>query len=120
MSEARRQRRVGTATIVSILMAGTLLCRPAEAQARPRPSALSASVARRLRQCESGGRYRLASGNGRYGAYQFSATTWKSLGLPGLPHHAPPRVQDGAARRLLARDGWRQWPACSRRLGLRC
>lgn len=73
----------------------------------------------RLRQCESGGRYNINTGNGFYGAYQFMPRTWRGLGFPGMPHQAPPEMQDEAARKLQARSGWGQWPACSRRLGLR-
>jgi hypothetical protein len=73
----------------------------------------------RLRQCESGGRYNINTGNGFYGAYQFLPRTWRGLGFPGMPHQAPPEMQDEAARKLQARSGWGQWPACSRRLGLR-
>ncbi len=73
----------------------------------------------RLRNCEAGGRYQANSGNGYYGAYQMSAGTWHSLGYSGLPHQAPPEVQDQAARKLQARSGWGQWPACSRRIGAR-
>ena len=71
-----------------------------------------------LRQCESGGNYTIDTGNGYYGAYQFSAATWHGLGYPGLPNQAAPAVQDQAAQRLQARSGWGQWPACSRKLGL--
>ena len=73
----------------------------------------------RLRQCESGGRYGINTGNGFYGAYQFHPRTWRTLGYPGLPHEAPPEMQDEAARRLQARSGWGQWPVCSRRIGAR-
>ena len=73
----------------------------------------------RLRNCEAGGRYQANSGNGYYGAYQFSAGTWRGLGYSGLPHQASPEVQDEAARKLQARSGWGQWPACSRRIGAR-
>jgi hypothetical protein len=71
-----------------------------------------------LRQCESGGNYAIDTGNGYYGAYQFSASTWHGLGFSGLPSQAPPATQDTAAVELQARSGWGQWPACSRRLGL--
>ena len=70
-----------------------------------------------LRACESGGRYNVNSGNGFYGAYQFHPRTWRGLGYPGLPHQAPPEMQDEAARKLQARSGWGQWPVCSRRIG---
>jgi len=93
---------------------------PARAPA-PAPAAASGddAVWQRLRNCEAGGRYDRNSGNGYYGAYQMSAGTWHSLGYSGLPHQAPPEVQDQAARKLQARSGWGQWPACSRRVGAR-
>jgi hypothetical protein len=81
-------------------------------------SSLSGGVWAELRQCESGGNYQDDTGNGFYGAYQFDQQSWDSLGLSGLPSNAPPAVQDDAARRLQARDGWSPWPACSRKLGL--
>jgi hypothetical protein len=71
-----------------------------------------------LRQCESGGNYAENSGNGYYGAYQFSQTTWTSLGYPGRPDLEPPAMQDAAAQRLQAQSGWGQWPACAAALGL--
>jgi hypothetical protein len=73
----------------------------------------------KLRRCESGGRYDINTRNGFYGAYQFHPGTWRGLGYPGLPHQAPPEVQDEAARKLQARSGWGQWPVCSRRIGAR-
>ncbi len=81
--------------------------------------AASADDFARLRQCESGGNYSINTGNGYSGAYQFSAGTWRSLGFGGLPYQASPATQDQAARQLQARSGWGQWPACSRKLGLR-
>jgi hypothetical protein len=73
----------------------------------------------KLRRCESGGRYDINTGNGFSGAYQFLPSTWRGLGYMGLPHQAPPEVQDEAARKLQARSGWGQWPVCSRRIGAR-
>ena len=90
---------------------------PAPSATPPMDDADAADFAR-LRQCESSGNYQDDTGNGYYGAYQFSADTWHGLGYDGLPSEAPPEVQDEAARRLRDRSGWGQWPACSRRLGL--
>jgi hypothetical protein len=73
----------------------------------------------RLRQCEAGGNYSAATGNGYYGAYQFNASTWHALGFLGLPSQASPATQDEAAQRLQAVRGWQPWPGCSRHLGLR-
>lgn len=71
-----------------------------------------------LRECESGDNYRANTGNGFYGAYQFSASTWTDLGYPGRPDLEPPAMQDAAAMKLQAEAGWGQWPACSAALGL--
>jgi hypothetical protein len=83
------------------------------------PDTVPAEVWAALRKCESGNRYDINTGNGYYGAYQFAAATWRRLGYKGLPHQAAPAVQDEAAKRLQAKAGWGQWPACSRKLGLR-
>jgi hypothetical protein len=87
--------------------------------AAPAPVPVAGDVWARLRQCESGGRYDISTGNGYFGAYQFKLSTWRGLGYPGYPHQAPPQVQDEAAQKLQARSGWGQWPACSRRIGVR-
>jgi hypothetical protein len=83
------------------------------------PALVAGDVWAKLRGCESGGRYTTNTGNGFYGAYQFHPRTWRTLGYPGLPHQAPPEIQDEAARKLQARSGWGQWPVCSRRIGAR-
>ncbi|HEX7276357.1 MAG TPA: transglycosylase family protein [Acidimicrobiales bacterium] len=71
-----------------------------------------------LRECESGGNYSINTGNGYYGAYQFSLSTWQGLGYGGYPHQASAAVQDQAAQELQALYGWGQWPGCSWYLGL--
>lgn len=70
-----------------------------------------------LRACESGNNYRENSGNGFYGAYQFTISSWTEVGEVGLPNLAPPAVQDAAAQRLLTIQGWHAWPICSAMLG---
>jgi hypothetical protein len=70
---------------------------------------------RRLRHCESGGRYHINTGNGYYGAYQFAKSTWHGLGYHGLPSNATKRKQDTAAKRLHAQQGWHPWPVCSKK-----
>lgn len=50
-----------------------------------------------LRTCESGGDYAINTGNGYYGAYQFSASTWTSLSTGySRADLAPASVQDAA------------------------
>jgi hypothetical protein len=95
---------------------------PAPAPAAPPPPPSTgggaSGVWAALRQCESGGNYAENSGNGYFGAYQFSQATWSNLGFPGRPDLEPPAMQDAAAMRLQAQSGWGQWPACAAALGL--
>ncbi len=90
----------------------------APATAAPSAAPPSGGVWLQLRECESGDNYQANTGNGFYGAYQFSASTWTGLGLPGRPDQEPPAMQDQAAQELQARSGWGNWPACSAALGL--
>jgi LysM repeat protein len=69
-----------------------------------------------LRNCESGGNYATDTGNGYYGAYQFSLQTWQGLGYSGLPSSASPATQDAAAQQLYAEDGSAPWPVCGANL----
>jgi hypothetical protein len=73
----------------------------------------------RLARCESGGNWAINTGNGYYGGLQFSASSWRAVGGTGLPHQASRETQIEMGKRLQARGGWSQWPACSRKLGLR-
>ena len=74
----------------------------------------------KLRNCETSGNYQTNTGNGYYGAYQFSYGTWKSMGTDyERADFAPPEVQDDAAYRLQLRAGFHsQFPGCSKKLGL--
>jgi hypothetical protein len=77
------------------------------------------SVWYRLARCESGGNWADNTGNGYYGGLQFSLGTWHSVGGVGYPHQASAAEQIKRGKILQARSGWGQWPACSRKLGLR-
>lgn len=70
-----------------------------------------------LAGCETGYKYdNPNTGNGYYGYFQFSATTWWSIGESGYAHQYSYEYQKAGAIRLQARSGWGQWPACSRLL----
>lgn len=71
-----------------------------------------------IRLCESGSVYTRNSGNGYYGAYQYSLGTWANYGGYSRPDLAPAEVQDAKAHIDQARRGWSPWPACARKLGL--
>ena len=72
----------------------------------------------KLRVCESGNHYGENTHNGYYGAYQFAAGTWHSLGFHGRPDQAKAKTQNAAARKLHASQGWHPWPACAQRENL--
>lgn len=65
-----------------------------------------------LRPCESGSNYATNTGNGFYGAYQFSWSTWASVGGSGNPAYAAPAEQDYRAGVLLTTSGSQHWPNC--------
>lgn len=62
--------------------------------------------------CESGGNYKINTGNGFFGAYQFTARTWWSMGGKGYAHQARPIEQDYRAVKLLRTSGRGNWPVC--------
>ncbi len=72
----------------------------------------------RLRLCEAGNDYARNSGNGYYGAYQFSISSWGNWDGYARPDLAPADVQDAKAQETQVRRGWTPWPACARSLGL--
>ncbi|MEU5211669.1 transglycosylase family protein [Streptomyces sp. NPDC020742] len=75
----------------------------------------------RLAGCESGGNWRIDSGNGFSGGLQLAHSTWSSFGgrsFGARAAHATRAQQIHVAERVLARQGWHAWPACSARLGL--
>jgi hypothetical protein len=65
--------------------------------------------------CESGGNPSAIGGGGLYrGKYQFSTSTWASVGGSGDPAAAPEAEQDKRASMLYARTGAASWPVCGR------
>ena len=65
-----------------------------------------------IASCESGGNYSTNTGNGFYGAYQFTQSTWESVGGTGNPAAASPAEQDKRAAMLYAQQGSSPWPVC--------
>jgi len=83
--------------------------------------AATTTVWDRVAQCESGGNWKINTGNGFYGGVQFSASTWKAHGgktYASQAHLATKAEQIAIARRVLAGQGPGAWPTCSRRAGL--
>jgi Transglycosylase-like domain len=63
--------------------------------------------------CESGGNPSAVGGGGQFrGKYQFTYSTWASVGGSGDPAAATEAEQDKRAAMLLARSGNSPWPVC--------
>jgi hypothetical protein len=73
----------------------------------------------KIAACESGSDWNANSGNGYYGGLQFNAATWHNYGGQGLPHQASRTEQIAVGEKVLAKQGWGAWPACSHKTGLR-
>lgn len=114
------QRTARTSTRRSVRFARTSTTAPSRAShaaaSMPVPTARDWAC---IRWFESRGNYRISSGLEPYGgAYQFSLSTWRSLGGRGLPSQAPPSEQDSLALKLWRERGWEPWPESSRLCGL--
>jgi uncharacterized protein YabE (DUF348 family) len=81
---------------------------------RPAPTADGLNWAA-LAKCESGGNPRAVNPAGYYGLYQFSLSTWRSVGGSGNPIDASPAEQTARAQTLYNKAGAGQW-GCGRHL----
>lgn len=71
------------------------------------------AVLNAIAACESGGNPTAVSPDGTYrGKYQFSFSTWASVGGSGDPAAAPEREQDIRAAILYNQLGSKPWPVC--------
>jgi murein DD-endopeptidase MepM/ murein hydrolase activator NlpD len=85
-------------------------------------SSSAAGIWDALALCEAGARWSYDGSSGFEGGLQFHPATWTAYRLPDDPEHAWEATREeqiAVARRVLAEQGWRAWPVCSRRLGLR-
>ena len=86
--------------------------------AAPAAHAEGGTVWDKLAQCESSGNWAINTGNGFAGGLQFTPSTWRAFGGEGRAQDASRVEQIVVAERVLAKQGWGAWPACSRKLGL--
>jgi hypothetical protein len=111
---------IGASGVANASPAGSRsVARPSTHSTRSSQSAAMRHDLYRLRMCESGDHYHLNTGNGYYGAYQFSERTWRGLGFRGRPDRAKAITQNRAARKEHSMSGWSAWPTCSQRAHLR-
>ena len=74
----------------------------------------------RVAQCESGGNWKINTGNGFQGGLQFTPTTWSGFGgreFAATANQATREQQIVVAERVLAAQGWNAWPVCSKKAG---
>jgi resuscitation-promoting factor RpfB len=68
---------------------------------------------------ESGGNPAENTGNGYFGAFQFTLSTWRSAGGgPGLPSDYSYATQLAVAEVVQQQQGWGAWPNTSRMCGV--
>lgn len=80
------------------------------------PNVAIPGALRSIAACESNGNPRAISASGMYrGKYQFSRSTWRSVGGSGDPARASETEQDRRAAILYRTGGPGHWPVCSRR-----
>jgi hypothetical protein len=77
------------------------------------PGGVSIETLESIAECESGGDPTIVSSDGSYrGKYQFSFSTWESVGGSGDPAAAPEMEQDYRAALLYSQSGSSPWPVC--------
>ena len=86
----------------------------ARARARAAQNASASPALEAIAACESGGNPGTNTGNGFYGKYQFTLSTWQSVGGSGNPATASEAEQNKRAALLYAREGASPWPVCGR------
>jgi hypothetical protein len=109
-SDSRKGRNLLRLAVAGVAAVGIPLAAAGTANAAP------ASVWDRVAQCESGGNWQ-ATGNGYSGGLQITPTTWRAFGGTGSAHQAGRAQQIAVAERVLAAQGWKAWPVCSRKAG---
>jgi resuscitation-promoting factor RpfA len=112
-SGSRKGRSLVRAAVVGAVAIGTPFAVAGTANAAPD------SAWDKLAQCESGGNWKINTGNGYFGGLQFNRGTWRAYGGTGSPHTASRAEQIAVAERTLAAQGWNAWPSCSRKTGVR-
>jgi hypothetical protein len=106
----RLSDRVAVRPVTQVVLVGT--------KARPQhdPAADGLNWAA-LAKCESGGNPKAYNPAGPYyGLYQFSASTWHSVGGTGVPTEHASGEQTYRAQILYKRSGAGQWPVCGKYL----
>ncbi|MDY7089347.1 MAG: transglycosylase family protein, partial [Actinomycetota bacterium] len=73
-----------------------------------------------IAKCESGGNWKINTGNGYYGGLQFSRSTWKAYGgtkYASTANKATKAEQIKIAEKVLKGQGIGAWPTCGKKGG---
>ncbi len=117
-SEEPVETVVTSEPVTEVVRVGT---KPAPVQPAADPGASAGGAAAGLNwaalaECESSGNPRAVNPAGYYGLYQFSLSTWASVGGSGNPVDASVAEQTNRAQILYNKAGAGQWPHCGRYL----
>lgn len=117
-SEEAIETVVATEPVTEVVRVGT---KPAPVQPAADPGASAGGAAAGLNwaalaECESSGNPRAVNPAGYYGLYQFSLSTWASVGGSGNPVDASVAEQTNRAQILYNKAGAGQWPHCGKYL----
>lgn len=117
----RRIARVGALTAVAAAplgVAGTAMAAPSSSA----PSAEKSATWDKLAHCESTGNWDANTGNGFKGGLQFTQSSWKRFGgkqYAPSADQATREQQIEVAKEVKKEQGWKAWPACTKKLGWR-
>ena len=115
----RTVARVGVLTAMAAAPLGIVGTASASPSA---PSAENTSTWNKLAHCESTGNWDADTGNGFKGGLQFTPSTWKEFGgtqYASSPEEASKSQQIEVAKEVQGQQGWKAWPACTKKLGWR-
>lgn len=116
--------RTGALTLMAAAplgIAGTAMAAPGPGGGSA-PSVEKNATWDKLAHCESTGNWQADTGNGFKGGLQFTPSTWKRF---GGTEHAPSADQASreqqieVAKKVQEEQGWKAWPACTKKMGWR-
>ncbi|WP_224390720.1 transglycosylase family protein [Pseudonocardia sp. ICBG1293] len=94
----------------------------AESASSAAPSVERSATWEKLAHCESTGNWDADTGNGFKGGLQFTPSTWKEFGgrqYAPSADQATKSQQIEIAKKVQDEQGWKAWPACTKKLGWR-
>ncbi|GAA1087014.1 transglycosylase family protein [Pseudonocardia alni] len=103
-------------------VAGTASAAESTSSAPSASSVERSATWEKLAHCESTGNWDADTGNGFKGGLQFTPSTWKEFGgrqYAPSAEQATKAQQIEIAKKVQDEQGWKAWPACTKKLGWR-